>query len=600
MGSKTQTQSQQSSRYRNDNTGGSSQGIGGSAILNLNGLNQENEPKNIMHDRRVIRGSTYSLRRSIESKLNKMESANKSSSKRVIKRKSKNRKKDHYKVQTQTPRPVSGRLHQEIQTDAYLEKIHVTKQQMELSTQTDPFLDYPSAPLFEPKLSGPSIATQIEEGDLFDFDREVEPILEVLIGKTIEQSLMEVLEEEELRAYAAYKSEFEQKRNVEIAKCQQLEEEERRKLEEKERRLAQAEKQKQAELELKERIEAQRIATEFLEQMEDAVFAELDAMGYFYDPIVKEIEDVFLPQLMRDAEAKVNDAKISNAIMDDVIDCFVVNMMNDSMKVIAERDEQLRELEQNELAQNKLNAEFEEKRSLLTQTIKLQRQDYDFKQQIIQFLDIPIKAPPKEKNIKETGADADVEDNENKEDAEDDENDEEEQELPPEIQQNIEFIDGLMEQFENDEEPLYKQIADMLDKIGGETMNKIERIDQYLESFSIKTSKRALLDTLELYKEEPDNLKKAICDCLGVDSFNDELHTKLFDGLMSEEQKDKMESINQLVNEKNDINQFVTDFIKQKEDERIAADQAAKEKEIADQQKEEEDDDENMSEKIET
>merc|ERR1712008_456407 len=115
-----------------------------------------------------------------------------------------------------------------------------------------------------------------------------------------------------------------------------------------------------------------------------------------------------------------------------------------------------------------------------------------------------------------------------------------------------------------------------------------------------KTSKRALLNTLELYKEEPDNLKKAICDCLGVDSFNDELHTKLFDGLMSEEQKDKMESINQLVNEKNDINQFVTDFIKQKEDER-SAEQAVKEKEIADQQKEEDgDEDTGMSEKIET
>ena len=33
---------------------------------------------------------------------------------------------------------------------------------------------------------------------LFDFDLEVKPILEVLVGKTLEQSLMEVLEEEEL------------------------------------------------------------------------------------------------------------------------------------------------------------------------------------------------------------------------------------------------------------------------------------------------------------------------------------------------------------------------------------------------------------------
>ena len=33
---------------------------------------------------------------------------------------------------------------------------------------------------------------------LFDFDLEVHPILEVLVGKTVEQSLLEVMEEEEL------------------------------------------------------------------------------------------------------------------------------------------------------------------------------------------------------------------------------------------------------------------------------------------------------------------------------------------------------------------------------------------------------------------
>ena len=33
---------------------------------------------------------------------------------------------------------------------------------------------------------------------LFDFDLEVQPILEVLVGKTVEQALLEVMEEEEL------------------------------------------------------------------------------------------------------------------------------------------------------------------------------------------------------------------------------------------------------------------------------------------------------------------------------------------------------------------------------------------------------------------
>ena len=33
---------------------------------------------------------------------------------------------------------------------------------------------------------------------LFDFDLEVRPLLEVLVGKTVEQALLEVMEEEEL------------------------------------------------------------------------------------------------------------------------------------------------------------------------------------------------------------------------------------------------------------------------------------------------------------------------------------------------------------------------------------------------------------------
>merc|ERR1719474_2586726 len=215
-----------------------------------------------MHDRRVIRGSTYSLRRSIQNKLSDMDArSSKVSRRRVSKRRVKNRKSDLDQKSIKTPRPVSGRLHAEIQTDPYLEEIFVSKKEQEFGTQTDPFLDRPSTPLFVPKLSGKSMATQIEDGDLFDFDREVEPILEVLIGKTIEQS---VLEEEELKSYARYQSEFEQKRNVEPAECQRLEEEQRRREQEKQRRVEQAEHQKQEELLLQQRVEAQRIATEFL------------------------------------------------------------------------------------------------------------------------------------------------------------------------------------------------------------------------------------------------------------------------------------------------------------------------------------------------
>lgn len=63
---------------------------------------------------------------------------------------------------------------------------------------------------------------------LFDFDREVQPVLEVLVGKIIEQSLLEVMEEEELAHIKAQQRAFLERRNNELAEVQRLQEQERR------------------------------------------------------------------------------------------------------------------------------------------------------------------------------------------------------------------------------------------------------------------------------------------------------------------------------------------------------------------------------------
>ena len=97
-----------------------------------------------------------------------------------------------------TPEPIPGCHHMDVQTDTYLEELTDRQTEFEAEVQTDFLLDRPSTPLFMPAKSGEDRSTQIEEGELFDFDTEVEPILEVLVGKTLERSMMEVLEEEEL------------------------------------------------------------------------------------------------------------------------------------------------------------------------------------------------------------------------------------------------------------------------------------------------------------------------------------------------------------------------------------------------------------------
>ena len=65
----------------------------------------------------------------------------------------------------------------------------------------------PPTPPYIPKKTGIDKITQIEDYDLFDYDREVQPILNVLLSKTVEQALLEVEEETELDQIRHYKNE---------------------------------------------------------------------------------------------------------------------------------------------------------------------------------------------------------------------------------------------------------------------------------------------------------------------------------------------------------------------------------------------------------
>lgn len=77
------------------------------------------------------------------------------------------------------------------------------------------FAPRPETPQYVPKKTGIDKITQIEDYDLFDYDREVQPILNVLLTKTIEQSLLEVEEETELEEIRKYKTDY-QKRQVNL------------------------------------------------------------------------------------------------------------------------------------------------------------------------------------------------------------------------------------------------------------------------------------------------------------------------------------------------------------------------------------------------
>ncbi len=81
--------------------------------------------------------------------------------------------------------------------------------------QTDVFREREPEKPFQPKRTGVDATTHICEGDLFDFDVEVEPLCQLLCSKTIEQAWLEVTEENESQAFATYKKKWTERRVAE-------------------------------------------------------------------------------------------------------------------------------------------------------------------------------------------------------------------------------------------------------------------------------------------------------------------------------------------------------------------------------------------------
>ena len=91
----------------------------------------------------------------------------------------------------------------------------------EKKVATEFYLDRPPVPLFQPKMPAKENCKYTEIDDegrrlIFDFDKEVEPMLNVLCMRTLEQARMEVLMEEVLKTMKIQAKEYEEVRNAEL------------------------------------------------------------------------------------------------------------------------------------------------------------------------------------------------------------------------------------------------------------------------------------------------------------------------------------------------------------------------------------------------
>ncbi|KIZ07515.1 Flagellar radial spoke protein 3 [Monoraphidium neglectum] len=180
----------------------------------------------------------------------------------------------------------------------------------------------------------------IQTGDLFDFDVEVEPILEVLVGKVLEQGLMEVLQEEELAAMRRHQAHFESVRAAELIAAQRLEAAERRKLEERERRLRQERERKERERVVRAKVAASAFARGYLNGIVTSVFQNLQDAGFFVDPVEREVEELFMPWLQAAAVQHLERTRAAHAVVQQLVEDAVVLRAEEKAAAIAAADEE--------------------------------------------------------------------------------------------------------------------------------------------------------------------------------------------------------------------------------------------------------------------
>lgn len=321
-------------------------------------LTQENESPtpygNIMYDRRIVRGNTYAQRTLPATaqpdpiEIQRQQEA---------RRRAIARKRAKAQLKPRSPEPVEGRKHIDVQTELYLEELSDRVEEADVETQTDAFLDRPPSPLFIPAKSGVDVATQILEGELFDFDIEVKPILEVLVGKTVEQALLEVMEEEELSNLRAQQRRFKELRNAELVETQRLEEQERRHREEKERRMKQQAEGLRKEKETGEKISARAFAQSYLADLVPSVFGSLNENGYFYDPVERDVETYFMPWLLEKVEGELNQSVVARTVLDAIIRDVVqkrfevYHKLEEAARLAAEQEAAARAAEERKIAE---------------------------------------------------------------------------------------------------------------------------------------------------------------------------------------------------------------------------------------------------------
>lgn len=281
----------------------------------------EDGPLPIGIDPRVVRGNTHALARNIatfrsndDSKANTNKSKSAKSNQIHSNERASNRPTYIFDVQPFVSADID--LSSYLVDNAPSKKITIS-----IETQSDAFKDpvIPTKP-FIPRKTGIDKETQIEDlTELFDFDAEVVPMLEVLVHKTIEQALFEIQSEAELYSIEEEVKQQQEAKQAEIEWTRSKENEFREEVVTKDKLRRDRELIVADQRSVRLRVAGTQAMRQLLPSMLAEIEGEMFAEGHWLVAPVEEMRNETLPVMLRDAKDCLDQYVSAQLLLDELL-----------------------------------------------------------------------------------------------------------------------------------------------------------------------------------------------------------------------------------------------------------------------------------------
>ncbi|KAH3756625.1 flagellar radial spoke protein [Pelomyxa schiedti] len=229
----------------------------------------------------------------------------------------------------EVPSPsVNEPRHVDVQTESPWEELTELIEEVTCDTQTD-FEELPPDIPPQPTKTGVDQTTQIEPQEaelLFNFDRDIGPVVDSIVGRTLQQALLEVLEEEELKALRQHRIHFEQRRNHELDEIKLLEDAEKKRVQERGLRIKQLEEQALKDEEHQKQLEA-KLVEGSVAKMAKIALDDATRDNHWGDPIAAGVAE-FMPVLHKRVEASLKKRALAYKIVDGIIAAALAKEVN--------------------------------------------------------------------------------------------------------------------------------------------------------------------------------------------------------------------------------------------------------------------------------